>query len=122
MKIVKIVSEEKIEFDNGCVMEGCHYQDCCECVYADFDILKDYNLSTVTGKTINIYEIDFAEDIENYIERVEGAGFNIVSRIGEKFFVPCYNIQNGYYSDYLELIIQNNNKNIAINITGCTKE
>lgn len=32
-------------------------------------------------------------------------GFNMISKIGEKFFIPCYNSQNGYYSGNLELIL-----------------
>lgn len=33
-------------------------------------------------------------------------GFNMISKIGEKFFIPCYDIQNGYYSNNLELILK----------------
>jgi hypothetical protein len=122
MKIVKINSED-IAFDNGFEIMGYHEQDCCESVYADFSILKDYNLSTVTGKTIDIKDIEFVEDIEKYIEKVEDAGFNIISKIGEKFFVPCYNSQNGYYSSDLSLIIRkNNNAKVEINISDCVKD
>ena len=30
----------------------------------------------------------------------------MISKIGEKFFIPCYNSQNGYYSSELELILK----------------
>lgn len=116
MKITKI-SNEMIKFDNDFELTYYHEQDCCESVYADFKILKAYNLSTVTGKKINIYNIDFEEDIKKLIECVEGQGFNMVSKIGEKFFIPCYNEQNGYYSDNLELIL-----NQIIDITNCKKD
>lgn len=107
MKIVEINNEE-IKFDNGYVLYYYHRQDCCENVYADFEVLKTYNISTKTGKEINIKDIDFEENLQSLIEGIEDAGFNMISRIGEKFFIPCYNEQNGYYNDELELILQIN--------------
>lgn len=109
MKIVEI-NDEEIRFDNGYILYYYHSQDCCEHVYADFEVLKSYNLSTKTGKTINIKDIDFEENLQNLIEGINEAGFNMISKIGEKFFVPCYNVQNGYYNDKLELILQINKK------------
>ena len=105
MKIIEI-KEDKIIFDNGYELESYHEQDCCEHVYADFEILKDYNVSTKTGKTINIEDIDFEEHLEYLIQGIENEGFNMISKIGEKFFIPCYNSQNGYYSSELELILK----------------
>lgn len=109
MKIVEI-NDEEIKFNNGYILYYYHSQDCCERVYADFEVLKSYNLSTKTGKTINIKDIDFEENLQNLIEGINEAGFNMISKIGEKFFVPCYNVQNGYYNDKLELILQINKK------------
>lgn len=126
MKIVEIVEEDKIVFDNGNTLEQYHSQDCCEHVYADFNVLDNYNLSTVTGKTIDIRDIDFEERIENLIQPVQSAGFNMVSKIGEKFFVPCYNEQNGYYSSDLELILRRQvafgNVEEKIDISDCVKD
>ena len=115
MRITKI-SDEIIKFDNGFILMYYHEQECCELVYADFENLKNYNLSTVTGKKVNIYNIDFEEDIDKLIERVAGLGFNMVSKIGDKFFIPCYNEQNGFYGDNLELILGK-----TIDITNCKK-
>lgn len=109
MKIIEI-NDEEIKFNNGYILYYYHSQDCCEHVYADFEVLKSYNLSTKTGKTINIKDIDFEENLQNLIEGINEAGFNMISKIGEKFFVPCYNVQNGYYNDELELILQINKK------------
>ena len=103
---IKEINEEKIVFDNGYELEYYHEQDCCEQVYADFDILKDYNISTKTGKIINIKDIDFEEHLEYLIQGIENEGFNMISKIGEEFFIPCYNNQNGYYSSELELILK----------------
>ena len=106
---IKEFKEGSIIFDNGYKLEYYHEQDCCESVYAEFEILKDYNVSLVTGKNIDIKEIDFEESLTKLVEGVKEAGFNMVSKIGEKFFVPCYNSQNGYYSGDLELILYKEN-------------
>ncbi|MCI8396670.1 MAG: hypothetical protein HFJ52_03125 [Clostridia bacterium] len=106
---IKEFKEESIIFDNDYKLEYYHEQDCCESVYAEFEILKDYNVSLVTGKNIDIKEIDFEESLTKLVEGVKEAGFNMVSKIGEKFFVPCYNSQNGYYSGDLELILYKEN-------------
>lgn len=106
---IKEFKEESIIFDNDYKLEYYHEQDCCESVYAEFEILKDYNVSLVTGKNIDIKEIDFEESLTKLVEGVKEVGFNMVSKIGEKFFVPCYNSQNGYYSGDLELILYKEN-------------
>ena len=119
---IKEIKEDGIIFDNGYELEYYHEQDCCEHVYADFDILSNYNLSTKTGKTINIKEIDFKEELEELIEGIQEQGFNIVSKIGEKFFVPCYNEQNGYYSSELELILRKGKTKEIIDISNFVKD
>ena len=78
MKIIEI-EENILEFDNGYKLEAYHEQDCCENVYADFTILNSYNLSTTTGKTINIKNIEFEESLETLIQGVEGAGLWLVT-------------------------------------------
>lgn len=107
---IKEINEDYLLFDNGYKLEAYHEQDCCENVYADFEMLKDYNVSTKTGKSINIRDIDFEENLDNLILGLLEQGFNMVSKIGEKFFVPCYNSQNGYYSSNLDLILYKTNK------------
>lgn len=116
MKIIEI-KENKIIFDNEYELESYHEQDCCEHVYADFEVLKDYNVSTKTGKTINIKDIDFEEHLEYLIQGIENEGFNMISKIGEKFFIPCYNSQNGYYSSELELILKRGEVKEFMNIS-----
>lgn len=100
---IKEICDEKILFDNGNRLVSYHDQDCCEEVYADFSVLEEYNVSTKTGRKIWIKEIDFEENLRTLIEGVKGVGFNMISKKGEKFFVPCYNSQNGFYSSDLEL-------------------
>lgn len=121
LKIVKIKYSE-IVFNNGYKLEYHHERDCCEEVYADFSILETYNVSTKTGKNISIYDIDFCENLKDLIEGKKDCGFNLISKIGEKFFVPCYNEQNGYYSDKLELILHKNNETEKIDITDFVED
>lgn len=97
VKISEITSEH-IEFSDGTIIYGEHRQDCCEQVYADFKSLVDTAIT----------ELEFRE-LE--IEPVADAGFRI-----NGFFVPCYNIQNGYYLDKLDLIIGHKGMQIKINL------
>ena len=43
--------------------------------------------------------------MDTLVEGLLGTGFIIISITGEKFLIPCYNEQNGYYSSDLELIL-----------------
>ena len=106
---IKEINEDHLIFDNGFELEAYHEQDCCEQVYADFEVIKSYNVSTKTGKSIDIKDIEFCESLENLVVGVKEQGFNMISIIGEKFFIPCYNCQNGYYSGNLELILHKTN-------------
>lgn len=120
---IKEITDKQIKFDNGYILNYYHDQDCCENVYADFEVLKTYNVSTKTGKQINIYNIDFEENLLKLIKGVKGQGFNMISKIGEKFFVPCYNEQNGYYNDELELVLHiNNNCYVNLDISDYVEE
>ena len=88
MKLIKAETNKGIVFNDGTTIIDHHDQDCCEHVYADFDQLAD----------TNIFDNDFNE-IE--IEGVKEAGFRL-----NGYFVPCYDQQNGYYSNDLALIIK----------------
>ena len=97
---------------NNIIIEDYHEQDCCEHVYADFSALEDTTFfDELKGKNLT------AKEVANNIELVEGNGFRIFG-----YFVPCYNVQDGYYSDNLTLIItEEHEKNkIKIDLTNCT--
>ena len=88
---IKEINEEAIVFDNDFTITYDHEQDCCEWNYADFaqldDLARDYD-----------YEADLK------FEGVKKAGF----RFGDSrrmFFVPCYSVQNGYYTDELDIYL-----------------
>jgi hypothetical protein len=97
---------------NNIIIEDYHEQDCCEHVYADFSALEDTTFfDEIKGKNLT------AKEVANNIELVEGKGFRIFG-----YFVPCYNVQDGYYSSNLTLIItEEHGKNkIEIDLTNCT--
>ena len=75
-----------ILFDNNTGLIDYHEQDCCESVYADFSNL-DSDILKHKFESISLEEVN------------EGFRFGDT----RKYFVPCYNEQNGYYSDYLEI-------------------
>ena len=75
-----------ILFNNNTGIVDYHEQDCCESVYADFSNL-DSDIMNHRFKNIELKEAK------------EGFCFGDT----RKYFVPCYNEQNGYYSNYLEI-------------------
>ena len=86
---IKQVYDDGIEFDNGKFIHTWHNPCCCEENYADFTQLEEDALT-----------YDFNEDLK--FEEVAGSGF----RFGDErrmFFIPCYSIQNGYYSMDVEV-------------------
>lgn len=87
---IKEVNDECIEFDNGNCIEYRHYQECCEENYADFKAIDEIALDT-----------EFDEDL--LFEPVEDAGFRFGSKNTQRFFIPCYSAQNGYYSSSVEI-------------------
>ena len=119
MKIVEIGSEH-LKFDNGIYMTSEHYQDCCESHWADFSVMNGYNLNTVTGKEIDIHEVEFDEsNIKDSIQLIKDEGFNLIAKDGSKYFVPCYADNNGYYNSELTLSISGNGLNEEIDISDC---
>ena len=82
-----------LEFDTGDRISHHHYQDCCECNYADYSQVDDIALGT-----------EF--DLDNLVfERAEG-GFRFGNE-NRMFFVPCYSEQNGSYSNDLDIYFNN---------------
>lgn len=86
---IKEVYVDHILFSDNSILVTAHEQDCCEHTYADFTQLED------SAKYYTFTQL--------HIEKCEG-GF----RFGDKnrmFFVPCYSIQNGAYSNKIEVFI-----------------
>ena len=108
------VEAEKLTLSGGMTIFDEHEQDCCEQVYADFNALKDSSIQDFVFEKMQI----FAEDEDGIIIKLftsENA------EVGSTFSVPCYNIQNGYYSGDLELFIVENDVEVCVNISNCCK-
>lgn len=102
MRIVKI-ADDYLQFDNGMYLYSEHEQDDSERHWADFTVMRNYNLNSVTGKTINIFDIEFSEEIWKCVQPVKDMGFMLIAKDQSKYFVPCYASNNGYYNDSLSL-------------------
>ena len=88
MKILK-VTEDAIEFDNGKEITFEHDQECCEINYADFEQLDSLARDVDFSEPLVFEECDY--------------GFRFGNPPINMFFVPCYSIQNGYYSSLLDI-------------------
>lgn len=89
MRITK-VSSYGIWFDTGDNITCDHEQNCCEHNYADFMQIDDIARNTEFKKPLTF-------------EFVDGIGFRFGNE-NKMFFVPCYSEQNGYYSDYIDIL------------------
>lgn len=99
MKIVKIHLDNDfcddgnvqggIEFDDGIFLVDMHCQECCEDVYADWKQVADDSLALR-------YDFECLKIEENEFGFRFGDGKRWV-------FVPCYDIQSGYYNSQLEI-------------------
>ena len=99
MKIRKVMFGY-LEFDNGMTINSfTSYDDEYANNYADFTQLLD----TVA------MDIDFDTDlvfVKNHF------GFSFGNKRHSKFFVPCYTIQNGYYTDTTDIYF--NHKKVLV--------
>lgn len=93
-------------------LEGKHPQDCCEDVYADFSVLKDHIPQLVDEyKSLIIKAVPEIGILLHFVNNCSSPYYD------KKIFIPCYNEQNGYYSDELNLCITQENKTERIDIT-----
>ena len=99
-----------------------HDQDCCEKVYADIDMFRVYRhqieaLYKVERIRITA-EIDmgFTVFFEDTLDE-EGEYLIILG-----VFIPCYNVQNGYYSSDLCLTVTVDNDSTTYNISNYVKD
>lgn len=99
----RIEEEEKLYFTNGMHIYFEHEQDCCESVYVAWEEMDDLLKTTVFEGGL-------------FIEIVDSCGIRINGH-----FVPCYDEQNGYYSNNLTLCIFTDQVQIQIDICGSTE-
>lgn len=111
-KIEIVLTDKNISYDDDQFKIGNlsisthHDQDCCESVRGEFSVFKHYVDEILKMKKIDNIRIKGVEG-EGFVIFLE-SGYDSYSSYYENkvgVFVPCYNEQNGYYSDKLELII-----------------
>jgi hypothetical protein len=104
-----LIGDRKIEFSTY------HDSDCCEHVYGDFSVSSFYK-DKIVGKAIKAITVKSVADM----------GFLISFEIGysddTKIFIPCYNYQNGYYSDSLSLVIKDMGVETKIDISDAVED
>ena len=96
---VTSAAEDLIELSNGWSVDFFHGQDCCEHVFAECDSVK-------VGTELDRLEI----------KKVDGMGVLLNGQL-----INCYNEQNGYYSDQLEMSISDG-KSVVFKCDDVPKE
>jgi hypothetical protein len=84
---VSTITEDGIVFSDGTKITHEHGQDCCEQVYAEWLALVDQNITMDKFTKLKI------------------SGHPGLGIILNGYAVPCYNKQNGHYSDKLYILI-----------------
>ena len=95
----------------------------CEQVYTDWAYLVPFIDQQSWPIEVNKFEIVGVKDtgfllkfVTNHICEFDNLKLEV------KFFVPCYNCQNGYYSSSLELQISSNGETIKRSISNYVKD
>ena len=104
MEKVKVVSikDNIIVFDNGVKLFSYHDQDCCE--HHDLE-MNDLTLCDFDG-----LEFDLTND--NFFNRIEDYGIELVPTKGHSVKIPGYGYNNGYYSSQMDLVLEKEGKYI----------
>lgn len=99
--------ESVLRFSDGSYILADHIPECCECNYADFTVLE--TMPDVLGLEFDSVSIKEPEDKQagGFIIRLENA-----TPFGHRnVFVPCYSLQNGYYSTTVEVYLYDSENN-----------
>jgi hypothetical protein len=114
MKVTDI-TENGIKFTDGSMMKDVHFQDCCEAVYAAWKALLGTGIQNEAFSALAV-------------ESVKDSGFNILISADWyaptiRYFVPCYNIQNGYYGSDLSIQFETpDGISFVKDVSDCTRE
>lgn len=109
LKVVKVTSDY-IEFENGTRLSSEHDQDCCESHYLFFD---DLTIDDFEGLEFYLTEG------ENFFNRVEGYGIELLPIKGFPVRIPGYGANNGYYSSDLRLELYGGGIDKEFDISEC---
>ncbi len=100
---IKTDKQGTITLPDGTTISDSHSQECCEEVFADWPEDIEEDLKSL-GVNYDSLEIQFIEEF--------GVKINGIS-------VPCYNRQNGYYSDQLWMLVEKEGKKpVVFDLTG----
>ena len=102
-----------------------HEYDCCERVYADFSQFSLYKnrLVGMGIRDLEVVEIDGMGLRFDFTLRDGYYNLNIPGDDKVKVLIPCYNIQNGYYSSQLQLkIMDTPSGDFESDITDSTRD
>lgn len=91
------VGSDYLEFSDGTWLNSTHSQDCCESHYLSFE--------DITLSDFDDLEFDLSSD--TFFRRIKGYGIELIPKFGHSVRVPGYGYNNGYYSDNLQLHIEN---------------
>ena len=101
-KIIHIDRDE-IKFDNGFSLTSDHSQDCCEHHWLDFSYVKPEDVEGL--------EFDLTN--ENFFNRIDGYGIELIPVNGFSVKIPGYGSNNGYYGTNIELIVWKDGSKLA---------
>lgn len=109
-KVIQILKDKYILFDNGTKLMSEHENNCCESHYLSFN---DLTLDDFKG-----LEFDLSD--ESFFTRVPDYGIRLNPIKGLSVNIPGYGFNNGYYSSQLDLVlIDKDGKNTTFNISEC---
>ena len=105
------VTEEALEICNVSFSSS-HDQVCCENVYAEFSCVEGYITQLKSLYGVRALEIVGVEDM--------GFLFIAENESGKRvpMLINCYNSQNGYYSDNLDLVVTKDGVESKYNLSG----
>jgi len=109
LRVVR-VNSEGIEFENKIKLYSNHDSDCCESHELYFNDLKIEDFDGL--------EFDLSND--NFFKRISGYGIELIPINGMSIKIAGHASNNGYYSDNLDLIIEDEGSfKKEYNITDC---
>ncbi len=107
-KVIKLESDT-IYFEDGSKLYSDHQRDCCESHYL--------SLSDLTIKDFEGLEFDLSND--EFFKRIPDYGIEMIPIKGWPVKIPGYGSNNGYYSNQLDLILEQDRVKKVYDITDC---
>jgi len=103
------LEDEGLIFDNGFKIYSEHVSDCCEHHYL--------STSDLTLKDFDGLEFDLTND--KFFKRIPGYGIELIPIKGHSVKIPGYGDNNGYYGDYIDLVVKGEGYEKIYDITEC---